>query len=250
MICIVIFSWATSGLYSLMALVIVGFAIILYRYRVRELLHRQEVRNRIAVDLHDHIGSTLSSISVYSQVAKIYQQQQNNYQLNKVLDKIGETASEMISEMGDIVWAIDPKNDYMSSICSRMESYARPVCKAKNIAFDLYCDPKVPSLKPEMNIRKNIYLIFKEAINNSLKYSGCEAVAVKLYLKDAHLLLSIYDNGTGFDQREPSENEEQTLSGNGLRNMRMRAAEITAQLKITSARNGMGTLIEVFYKLP
>jgi signal transduction histidine kinase len=248
--CIAIFSWATSWLYSLIALVIVVIAVILYRYRVRELLNRQEVRNRIAVDLHDNIGSTLSSISVYSQVAKIYQQQQNDYQLNKVLDTIGETASDMISEMGDIVWAIDPKNDYMSSIYSRMDSYARPVCKAKDIGFELYCDPDVPFLKPEMNVRKNIYLIFKEAINNSLKYAECKAIAVKLYLKDGSLILSVHDNGTGFDHKERSENEEQRLCGNGLRNMKMRAAEIAAKLKITTAKNGMGTLIELYYKLP
>ena len=242
--------WATSWFYTLIALFIIGIAVILYRYRIKELLNRQEVRNRIAVDLHDNIGSTLSSISVYSQVAKIYQQQQNNYQLNKVLDTIGETASEMISEMGDIVWAINPKNDHLSSIYSRMDSYARPVCKAKNISFDLHTDPKVPFLKLEMNVRKNIYLIFKEAINNSLKYSECTAIAVKLYLKDGNLILSIYDNGTGFDQNERSENDEQSLSGNGMRNMKMRANEINAQLKVFSTKNGMGTLIEVRYKIP
>ena len=242
--------WASSWFYTLVALSVIGLAIILYRYRITEILNRQEVRNRIAVDLHDNIGSTLSSISVYSQVAKIYQQQQNSYQLNKVLDTIGETASEMISEMGDIVWAINPKNDHMSSIYSRMDSYARPVCKAKDITFDLHCDPKVPFLKLEMNVRKNIYLIFKEAINNSLKYSGCKAIAVKLYLKDGNLILSIYDDGTGFDQSERSENDETSLSGNGLRNMKMRANEIAAQLKIFSTKNGMGTLIEVRYKIP
>lgn len=242
--------WATSWFYTVLALFIVSLAVILYRYRIRELLNRQEVRNRIAVDLHDNIGSTLSSISVYSQVAKIYQQQQNNYQLNKVLDTIGETASEMISEMGDIVWAINPKNDHMSSIYSRMDSYARPVCKAKNIAFDLHCDPKVPFLKLEMNVRKNIYLIFKESINNALKYSCCKAIVVRLFVKDGHLILSIHDDGTGFDQAGRSEADEQTLSGNGLRNMKMRANEINAQLKITSAKNGMGTRIELLFKIP
>jgi streptogramin lyase/ribosomal protein S24E len=242
--------WATSWFYTLVALFVIGIAVALYRYRIKELLNRQEVRNRIAVDLHDNIGSTLSSISVYSQVAKIYQQQQNNYQLNKVLDTIGETASEMISEMGDIVWAINPKNDHLSSIYSRMDSYARPVCKAKDISLDLQCDPRVPFLKLEMNVRKNIYLIFKEAINNSLKYSECNAIAVKLYLKDGNLILSIYDNGTGFDQNERSGNDEQSLSGNGMRNMKMRANEINAQLKIFSSNNGRGTLIEVRYTIP
>jgi len=236
--------------YILLAFFIILLGIILYRYRIKELLNRQEVRNRIAVDLHDNIGSTLSSISVYSQVAKIYQQQQNDYQLNKVLDTIGETASEMISEMGDIVWAINPKNDHMSSIYSRMDSYARPVCKAMDIAFDLPVDPKVPSLKVEMNVRKNIYLIFKEAINNSLKYAGCKAIQVKLYLKDGSLILTVNDDGTGFQQEERTEHDEHTLSGNGLRNMKMRAEEIDAQLKITSAKNGTGTLIEVRYKIP
>jgi len=239
-----------SWFFILTAIFVISLAIILYRYRIRELLNRQEVRNRIAVDLHDNIGSTLSSISVYSQVAKIYQQQQNHHQLNKVLDTIGETASEMISEMGDIVWAINPNNDHMSSIYSRMDSYARPVCKAKNINFNLHCDPKVPFLKLEMNIRKNIYLIFKEAINNALKYADCEVITVKLYLVDAILILSVHDDGAGFEYHSRLENEEQTLSGNGLRNMKMRADEIFAQLKIISAKNGMGTQIEVQYRIP
>lgn len=241
--------WATWWFYTLVAIFILTIAIAAYRYRIRELLNRQEVRNRIAVDLHDNIGSTLSSISVYSQVAKIYQQQQNNDQLDKVLDTIGETASEMISEMGDIVWAINPKNDHMSSIYSRMESYARPVCQAKNTSLDLQFDPNVPFLKVNMNVRKNIYLIFKESINNSLKYASCKSIIVKLYLRDSMLILSIYDDGVGFDQKDYGIVEEQSLSGNGLKNMKMRAAEINAELKIFSTKNGMGTLIEMRYKI-
>src|SRR5690606_4955682 len=103
----------------------------MYKYRLNELVKRQAIRNKIAQDLHDSVGSTLSSISVYSQEARIYKQKNQDAELQDTLEKIGDTSGEMISEMNDIVWAINPRNDNMEKIFHRMESFARPLLQAK-----------------------------------------------------------------------------------------------------------------------
>jgi ABC-type multidrug transport system fused ATPase/permease subunit len=97
--------WKTIWFYLLIALVLAVLIYLLYKYRVNELMKRQEIRNKIAQDLHDSMGSALSSISVYSQVAKIYEQKDQKEKLEQALDKISDTSGEMISEMNDIVWA-------------------------------------------------------------------------------------------------------------------------------------------------
>jgi signal transduction histidine kinase len=220
-----------------------GYA--LYRYRINELLKRQAIRNGIAQDLHDHIGSTLSSISVYSQVAAIYQEQHKTEQLRQVLHTIGETSNEMIGEMADIVWTIQPKNDQMESIVKRIESYARPLCRAKNIAFALEVDPQVYGLTLDMLVRKNLYLIIKEAITNSLKYADCSNLRVHLGLSTTHAVeLTIEDDGCGFDAQARLSAPGTTLSGNGLDNMRRRAREMKARLAMKSIP-GRGTRIQL-----
>src|ERR1051326_9618938 len=87
--------WKTWWFYGICAVFISGSIYFFYRYRINELLKRQAIRNKIAQDLHDNVGSTLSSISVYSQVAKIYNQQNKQHQLEQTLEKIGETSGEM-----------------------------------------------------------------------------------------------------------------------------------------------------------
>ena len=165
----------------------------IYRYRINELLKRQAIRNKIAQDLHDNMGSTLSSISVYSQVAKIQHAKGNKQVLEDVLGKIASTSSEMISEMNDIVWAINPRNDSMEKILQRMDSFAKPLLAAKNIQFSFSYEPEVLSVNLEMQKRKNFYLIFKESINNALKYSGATMLNVTVSVKGSSITpLSYY----------------------------------------------------------
>ena len=133
-----------TPLFFILCAVAIGLIIYsMYRYRIKELLKRQTIRNRIAQDLHDSVGSTLSSISVYSQVAKIQYDRGNNAELKHVLDRIGITSTDMISEMNDIVWALNPQNDNMQKILQRMESFARPLLKTKDIDFKFDYDPNV-----------------------------------------------------------------------------------------------------------
>lgn len=232
--------WQQWWFYALVAMALIGAAYGIYRYRVNELLKRQAIRNKIAQDLHDNVGSTLSSIAVFSEVAQIYNQRQEQKELTGTINRISETAEEMISEMNDIVWAINPGNDSMSTILQRMESFARPLLAARNILFHFDVDEDAKQVNLEMTRRKNFYLIFKEAVNNALKYSDCVNLWVRIHLHHRHLEMTVQDDGIGFERgKTPA-----SLSGNGLRNMEMRAAEMKGILTIQS-QPGQGTVIHV-----
>ncbi len=241
--------WKRIWFYVLCALTVSGIAYALYRYRINELIKRQEIRNKIAQDLHDSMGSTLSSISVYSQVAKIYKQQQKENQLQETLEKISETSSEMIGEMNDIVWAINPRNDNMDVIVQRMESYAKPLLAARQISFSFEYDEMVKQINLEMTKRKNFYLIYKESINNVLKYADCSNLLVTLRVIHSQLQMTIKDNGRGFDPSTIARYNSASLSGNGLRNMQMRAKEMKGKCTIES-EPGKGTIVNLQFPIP
>ncbi|UPK66778.1 sensor histidine kinase [Chitinophaga filiformis] len=238
--------WTRWWFYLLCTALIAVTIYLLYRYRINELLKRQEIRNRIAQDLHDSVGSTLSGISVYSEVARIYNEQQKSEQLKELLTTIGTTANEMISEMSDIVWAINPKNDHVSSIVKRMESYAKPLCTAKKIHFIFDCDHKIETLNLAMHQRKNFYLIFKEAVNNALKHAACSIIRVNISYRRNMLELNIQDDGIGFDHQAVQDPSVRTLSGNGLNNIRHRASEMKADLGIESKPH-QGTYLKLSF---
>ncbi|WP_290790601.1 ligand-binding sensor domain-containing protein [Flavihumibacter sp. UBA7668] len=235
--------WQRWWFFVILTAAISALIYVIYRYRINELVKRQTIRNRIAQDLHDNLGSTLSSISVYSQVAKIYKEQQKDTELNDTLQRIGSTSGEMISEMNDIVWAINPRNDNMEKIIQRMDSFARPLLKAACISFDLQHSPDIKPIVLEMEQRKNLYLIFKESVTNAIKYSEASEMQVNIARNGKFLIMDIKDNGKGFDPALNKNANRLSLSGNGLRNMRNRAKELNGKLIIDSAP-GQGTSLQ------
>ncbi|MBK8608976.1 MAG: hypothetical protein IPL84_03250 [Chitinophagaceae bacterium] len=206
------------------------------------LIASQGIRNEIARDLHDNLGSTLSSISVYAEVAKIHGENNEPENLNIVLEKISGSSVEMVSEMNDIVWAINPGNDNMGKIIQRMESFAKPLAAARNVHFELICDQSILSLTLAMEKRKNFFLIFKEAVNNAIKYAGASTLTATIHVQNGRLLLSVADDGIGFNPAEERAGIKLSLSGNGLRNMYDRAAELKGLLHIES-QAGKGTVV-------
>ena len=238
-----------TPLFFILCAVAIGLLIyMMYRYRIKELLKRQAIRNRIAQDLHDSVGSTLSSISVYSQVAKIQYDRGNNVELKHVLDRIGVTSTDMISEMNDIVWALNPQNDNMQKILQRMESFARPLLKTKDINFSFNYDPNVLQLNLPMEKRKNFYLIFKEAINNVLKYSNCKNLDISIRLLNQQIELVVRDDGQGFDKEQLKTLAARSMSGNGLNNMKRRAEEMDGECDIQSFV-GKGTRVHLKFPI-
>jgi signal transduction histidine kinase len=147
------------------------------------------------------------------------------------------------------VWAINPRNDHMSTIIQRMESYARPLSQAKDIHFNFRYDPQIPALNLQMDKRKNFYLIFKEAVNNALKYSNCTTLNVDIHLQHHKIELTVNDDGDGFDMSKIQAAITKSLSGNGLKNMQMRAKELKATFAIES-EPGKGCNIFLAFSIP
>jgi two-component system, NarL family, sensor histidine kinase UhpB len=218
--------------------IIIGFLLV-NRYRVmnrtKRLLEIEKVRNNIARDLHDDMGSALSSINILSQVALV----EKNGDTQNYLQRIGNQSARMMEDMGDMVWSINPRNDSIHQVVTHMREFTTEILESKNIEYHFVEDIK-EGLTLTAEQRKNLFLIFKETINNAAKYSGAKKIDIRLQLHDNRLVLGIKDNGQGFD-------EQTTKAGNGLRNLRERAKEINATLILKSAL-GNGTEVEL--KLP
>lgn len=242
--------WRSWWFFLLCAVAVAAAAYMVYRYRINVLLEKQAIRNKIAQDLHDNVGSTLSSIGVYSEVAQIYLQQQKTADLRSTLEKIRDTCGEMITELSDTVWTINPRNDHMHTILQRMDSFARPLLTAQGVNFHMHCSAGVQHLNLEMTKRKNFYLIFKEAVNNAHKYAQCHNLWVEVAeIKGAlrMLRLEVKDDGKGFDPRQMGKTS--TLSGNGLQNIQRRAAEMQGSCTVTSVP-GAGTSLTLTFPIP
>jgi signal transduction histidine kinase len=219
---------------------LVSFVIIslfVYRnYRISQDLKLQTLRNKIASDLHDEVGSTLSSIAIFSEVA-----QQQSREVIPLLATINESARKMLDAMADIVWTINPENDQFEKIILRMRSFAYELLGAKQIEFKFEADDDIGNIKLPMSARKNLYLIFKEATNNLVKYAEASHANFSINGTRDNLSMVISDNGKGFDLNKQG-------SGNGLKNMRMRAEEIGARILIESAPD-KGTTIHLLLNL-
>jgi len=214
-------------------LLVAILSFFIYNYYItRQKLKLQVLRNKIASDLHDDVGSTLSSISIFADMAK-----QQSKEVIPLLDTIGESSTKMLDAMADIVWTINPENDQFEKILLRMRNFAYALLGAKNIDYEFDADEEIQNLKLSMEVRRNLYLIFKEATNNLVKYAEASQAMYSITGSKNQLTMLIRDNGKGFDMEKQTE-------GNGLKNMRKRAAEIGAQLLI-EAFPGKGTQIQL-----
>lgn len=230
--------YETIYFYVLIAATIMAGAYAFYRYRIRQILKIQEVRNKIARDLHDDIGSTIGSINLYSQVANLKLNEKTSEEVKSILDKIETSSREIIDKTGDVVWAANPANDSLKNLLLRIESYSASVLGAAGIQFKIICDEKLSESFLEMDERKNLFLICKEAIHNIIKYAQATEVLISFTKTGGHLKLLITDNGIGFQHRENAYN------GNGLKNMKARVEGLKGTLNIHSEQNN-GTSIEI-----
>jgi signal transduction histidine kinase len=223
--------YQTVWFYSLIVIGILSLLYTLHRYRMRHVLKVERLRLRIASDLHDDIGSTLSSISLLSEMASQYDKESV---LAKALSKIGTDSRSVLNAMDDIIWSVNPQNDSLSSLAVRLREYAIPMCESKNILFHLNVDEAIYSLRLGMEERRNIFLIVKEAINNAVKHSGCQNLWV-VFTKKVELEMEVRDDGCGFDPASPT-------SRNGIVNIKHRASKIGGTLQLHSVK-GAGTRV-------
>ncbi|MBA3647756.1 MAG: hypothetical protein H0W62_04270 [Chitinophagales bacterium] len=228
--------WRTWWFYTLCLILFCGMLYGIYYYRLQQILKLQHVRNKIASDLHDDIGSTLSSIVIYSELAN-EEVKDKSKKASSLLETINENSRTTIEAMSDIVWAINPKNDRFENILQRMRTFASGILEAKNIDLKFDASPSLPGLKLSMEKRKNLYLVFKEAVNNIAKYSSSKTCTIKLWLEGKILNIKIEDDGIGFDLNDYA-------AGNGLVSMKRRSEEMKGDLNIQSIK-GKGTTIHL-----
>lgn len=198
----------------------------------------QQVKDQIARDLHDDVAASMSSIRILSQVAYA-QLAQKAPETAPLLEQIIRNAQTTLESISDLIWAVKPNPDYLNDMADRMREYAVKVLDAKDIDYQMDIPRNLPVRNLDIATRRNVYLVFKEAVNNAVKYSNCTRMDISLHLTGENLILSVADNGIGFDPAA-------TPKGNGLGNMEKRARDARGEFRI-SARPGQGT--EVYLSL-
>ena len=219
--------------------ILIGFLMV-NRYRVvqrsKQLIAMERMRNSIARDLHDDIGSTLTSINILSKVA-LQQHENSDSILGNSMQKIKDRSSAIMESMSDIVWAINPHNDTFEKIIFRMKEFTAEILEPLNISYNFNEEGNFSNIKLDIKKRKDFYLLFKEAINNAAKYSNCKNLEVYIKQDAQDLHLKVTDDGIGF-------NEKVVKNGNGLVNMRERAMAMNSKINIESAK-GKGTVVAI-----
>ena len=208
--------WETWWFYLLIFCVVASILYFLYRYRINQLLKIENLRVKLASDLHDDIGATLSKISMQADIIKHGIDSDNT---EKNLSRISELSVKAIGTMRDIVWSIDSRNDDFKNIIVKMKDEAYSILGSKNISVQFEHSSVNLDLKLSFEIRENLYFIFKESINNIYKHSNASQVNVKLSLENGFLKMEIWDNGNNCILK----NEH---SGQGSKNMKMRVERI------------------------
>ena len=184
--------------------------------------------------MHDDIGSSLSSIDINSRIALI---KDDPGKMKEQLEKIRLQARKTMDSMSDIVWSLNPRYDNFENILIRMKQFSSELCEPQQINLIFQIPENLEGIKLAADKRKNIFLIFKETINNTVKYSKGNTLRVEFSFFNQYFKMTISDNGKGFDQQE-------VRMGNGLKNMADRAKHINANLKISSLP-GNGTTLEL-----
>lgn len=243
-------AWWNTWWFRTLVVLLIGILIYgLYRYRLQQAFKLQHLRNRIAADLHDEIGSTLSSISLAGTVIQ-HKLKDKHPEVDDLLHKINHNTQTMMEAMSDIVWAVNTKNDRFDQVVHRMRAYAVEILEPAEIMVHFDVSTSVSQLQLDMQQRKNMYLIFKEVIHNAAKYAQCENVWVILSYSHGKLKMEVRDDGAGFevDPVLRAVAAHQNMGGNGIPNMHQRAQELKGKLDIQSAP-GTGTKVTLVFSV-
>lgn len=238
--------WQRSWFVAIAALMSSMVIYTLYRYRVARILEMANMRTRIATDLHDDIGANLTRIALLSEVATrrrvhdpraaaVSASALEGEQEDGPLNSIARIARESVSSMSDIVWAINPARETLLDLTRRMRQHADEIFTLRDIELHFDASDIRQELRLGVDVRRDLLLIFKESVNNSARHSRCTRVEVSFRVERSGLVLTIADNGTGFDASLESE-------GQGLRSMRRRAQRLHGMFDIASG-TGPGTTV-------
>lgn len=229
--------WRTWWFLLVVVLIIAGLVYYVYRLRINKLMAIQKIRAKVARDLHDDVGATLTTIGILSEMAKL--RTNGNAEARELIEKIGDNSSRMMESMDDIVWSINPRNDSMQRIAARMREYAVTLLEAKQIEYRFHVQPDIMQLSLDMETRRDLFLVFKESVNNLVKYSQCDVADIHIYKENGMLKMKVEDNGVGFDMLRGRK-------GNGHINIRKRASRMKGSVDIHSAdKKGTKVLLEI-----
>lgn len=218
--------WETWWFYTLIILAIGSLIAFVASYRFRNLLAVEKIRTKISADLHDSIGSGLSEITILSELLSP-QVNQGNENVKDGLKNITATARSLVGNMSDIVWLVNPSKDSLRDLLLRLQDSYHEVLSQSNISFCIKNIERLEKVHLPMTFRQNLFLLFKEAINNSLKYSNCKSISLEIKIKSKNLIVIYKDDGIGFDI-------DKVKKGNGLINMQERAETINGKLELKS----------------
>ena len=233
--------WQTWWFYLLSFIFIVSLIYLFIQFRIHQVKKVVKIQNKmmnmqqkISEDLHDNIGASLSSISMMSEVIKQKSTNNNDSSLTNALDKISEISIEVIAEMKDTIWFINPKKQNFDFLIERIRQFTEPLCAELEIQFYLKYKSNNQLENLSLFEKKNIFLIIKEAINNALKYSKATKISLLISIVNNQLSILIKDDGIGIPENIPL--------GNGINNMKTRTEEMNGNI---TWKNQNGTIIEI-----
>jgi signal transduction histidine kinase/streptogramin lyase len=219
--------WQRWWFLTLAAVLLTLAAYSVYRYRVARLVEVERIRTRIAADLHDDIGANLTKIGILSEVA--HQQMNGGEQrVAEPISTIARISRESVTSMSDIVWAINPRMDSLRDLVSHMREFAGEMFASRDIEFEFRAPSSDVYLRLGADVRRTVYLIFKEAVNNAVRHAECTRADIELRIEGGQLALTVNDDGRGFERSEEG-------AGNGLLSMERRAAAAGGRVEIVSS---------------
>ncbi len=226
--------WKNAWFIGLMIALLIAAVYGIYRYRIAQVVKLLQVRQHVAADLHDDIGSTLSNINILSELSR--KSLQNPVQATGFLDRISEEVNTSSQSLDDIIWSINTHNDTWEETFSRMRRYAAEVFENSGTAYNVNLAEQGGRVKINMEKRRDLFLIYKEILNNIHKHADASEVQIDMQFLDNRLLMRISDNGTGFDQLAQTHR-------NGIRNLRRRVARWKGTMELES--DGGGTRLNI-----
>jgi ligand-binding sensor domain-containing protein/signal transduction histidine kinase len=244
--------WQSWWFRGLLALLVIGGASGTALYATRRRMQRQlqllqqrhaieKERGRIAKDIHDDLGSSLTRIMMLGE--RVEEGLGKREDVGAHINKIVSSARHTVQSLDEIVWAVNPENDTLNGLLEYIGHYADEFFENTDVNCRLELPVEVPALNLPAETRHNLFLLVKEALNNALKHSGATEVRVEVSVENALVRILVEDNGEGFDLAAPAHRK-----GNGLDNMRKRIENLGGRFEIASTP-GRGTSLKCVLKL-
>lgn len=229
--------WRSWWFIGILVVLLGGLIAYFSTLKISNALTIRRLKERLSADLHDNVGSGLTEISILSELAANHIKSDPSEALKKV-KSISETSRQLIDSMSDIIWVVNPQTDSLYDLFVRLKTTYSDLLSSLGISFRCDDMEALKNVKLSMEYRQNLFLIFKEGINNSIKHSKCKNIFFNARLKGKFLEIILKDDGVGFDKENPN-------YGNGLANMKKRTKNIGGVIIWNASVNGGS---EIIYK--